>query len=768
MYRCFQKCDGLKKLFPVIAVLLFSSPLVAQQDLSANYQWKPIKIGGTGFVTGAISSATDSSLRFARTDVGGFYRWNEGDNEWTQLLTSDRFSDVTSWQDETGVESIALGSDNQTVYAATLNRIYRSSDGGENFSATDLSLPMAPNGAFPSNGERLVVAPGNSNRAFFGSRENGLWQTSNGTSWSKVTGIADANDGIGIVNLKYSTDGSKLYAATFSQGIFESNNDGASWNKITGSGGGPSDSAAVTDIDVDNSGRLVASYQSDAGNSGGVWSYENGSWNRSTELAGQNVVTVSVDPFNNDRIIAATDGVRDFVISNDGGDTWRNLTFDRSSPDIPWAQRTEESYFTTDEIYFDPSTPDQIFTAQGIGFWKADVSDAALSDDNVTFEFESRGIEELVTTDILARPGKPLVTFGWDRTGFVHTDLDEYNAQQIFPDDFSIGWDGAFRRNDTDFIATTTADFLESRGAINQAGFTTDGGATWQKFGSIENGTHPDELKFGAIAASNVSADFAENLVWLPATDGRPWFSDDNGETWQQAEVWPTYSDGSDIVSGLFNRNFRYQGLIADAERAGAYFMTTSGGDLLESVDGGRSWTIKSTDLPRFGFNGQLEQNWLEADELWYAHGIQENDPNGLFRSLDGGLSFLEIANFSEAIDVSLGAALAADDPLSVYVLGTLDGQEGIFRSLDEGSTWDFLGQFPLGLVDQPLVLTADPDVFGKIYVGTTGTGFYYGEFSAVPEPNSFWLFLLGLFLAWIRRYRGFYSIEKRPSKIAV
>lgn len=182
--------------------------------------------------------------------------------------------------------------------------------------------------------------------------------------------------------------------------------------------------------------------------------------------------------------------------------------------------------------------------------------------------------------------------------------------------------------------------------------------------------------------------------------------------------------------------------------------MTTSGGDFLQTVDGGRRWEVLSSDLPRFGFNGQLEQNWEDTDEFWYAHGLQENDPDGLFRSLDGGLSFLEVADFSEAIDVSLGAAFSDDDPLSVYVLGTLDGQEGIFRSLDEGSTWDFLGQYPLGLVDQPLVLTADPDVFGRIYVGTTGTGFYYGDYSAVPEANSFWLFLMWLLLLLKRRFR--------------
>jgi len=750
---CFERLpSALRKLLPVAALLVSVDVSLAQQDLSSSYQWKPIKIGGTGFVTGAVSSTTDPDLRFARTDVGGFYRWNESADEWTQLLTADRFSDITSWQNEVGVESIALADDNQTVYAAAFDRIYRSTNGGESFAQTDLSLPMEPNGIGVSNGERLIVKPGDSNRAFFGSRDNGLWQTSNGTSWSRVSGIANADDGVGFSSVKYNNDGSKLYAATNSQGIYESSNDGASWTKITGSPGGPANSAAVTDIEIDDSDRVLATYRSDGTGQGGVWAYQNGNWSESTTLTNRDFVTVSVDPFNNDRIIAATEGVQDFLISNDGGTSWNNLSFDRSSADIPWAERTAEDFFTTGEIYFDPSTPDRILTAQGIGFWKADVSEAALADDNVTFEFESKGIEELVTTDILARPGKPLVTFGWDRTGFVHEDLDEYTAEQIFPDDFSIGWDGAFRRNNSDFIATTTADYLDSRGALNQAGFTTDGGETWQKFGSIENGTHPDELQFGAIAASNVSDEFAENLVWLPATDGRPYFTNDNGETWQQAEVWPTFNDGSDTPSGLFNRNFRYQGLIADVERAGAYFMTTSGGDLMQTTDGGRSWEVLSTDLPRFGFNGQLEQNWVDTDQLWFAQGIQENDPDGIFRSLDRGLSFTEVGNFSEAIDISLGAALSDDDPLSVYVLGTLDDQQGIYRSLDNGSTWDFLGQFPLGLLDQPLVLTADPDIFGRLYVGTSGTGFYYGEFSAVPEPATGSLLLLGMLLVVPRR----------------
>ena len=74
--------------------------------------------------------------------------------------------------------------------------------------------------------------------------------------------------------------------------------------------------------------------------------------------------------------------------------------------------------------------------------------------------------------------------------------------------------------------------------------------------------------------------------------------------------------------------------------------MTTGNGSLLSSLDGGRNWNVRSSDLPLFGFNGQIEQDWTDADVLWYAHGRQENDPAGLYRSIDGGLSFDEISQF--------------------------------------------------------------------------------------------------------------------------
>jgi beta-glucosidase len=40
------------------------------------YAWDNVSIGGSGFVSGLITSKTEPGLIYARTDVGGAYRWD--------------------------------------------------------------------------------------------------------------------------------------------------------------------------------------------------------------------------------------------------------------------------------------------------------------------------------------------------------------------------------------------------------------------------------------------------------------------------------------------------------------------------------------------------------------------------------------------------------------------------------------------------------------------------------------------------------------------
>ena len=63
----------------------------------------------------------------------------------------------------------------------------------------------------------------------------------------------------------------------------------------------------------------------------------------------------------------------------------------------------------------------------------------------------------------------------------------------------------------------------------------------------------------------------------------------------------------------------------------------------------------------------------------------------------------------------------------ALYLVGTVHGQRGIFRSIDEARTWVRINddQHQWGLV---LQIAGDPKIYGRVYVGTHGRGVFYGD----------------------------------------
>ncbi|PZP18069.1 MAG: hypothetical protein DI607_05945, partial [Sphingomonas hengshuiensis] len=60
----------------------------------------------------------------------------------------------------------------------------------------------------------------------------------------------------------------------------------------------------------------------------------------------------------------------------------------------------------------------------------------------------------------------------------------------------------------------------------------------------------------------------------------------------------------------------------------------------------------------------------------------------------------------------------------------------GIWRSVDNAASWQMLVDFPVGTLDQVTTLGADPDVFGRVYIGYKGSGWIWGEPAAcAPAP---------------------------------
>ena len=365
-----------------LSVLVTGFALVAFEasaQVSAPYEWGNVAIGGGGFVSAVIPSKTNKNLLYARTDVGGAYRWNAAASRWIPL--QDWVSE--DQQGYLGVESIALDpKDGAKVYllAGTSyfnggkTAILRSTDFGSTFETVDVTAQFKAhgNGYGRQNGERLQVDPGSSNVLYVGTRAAGLFRSiDSGATWTRmaalnVTTTPNAN-GINFVWLdptsvsggvaqrivvgvsRFGAVGPNLYLST---------NAGASFAAVSGAPSAYMPHRAV----YASNGYLYITYGNGAGpdrnriydqngnlivddptNAGQIWKYclADGAWTNVTPADGaQHAFSgISVDSSNPQRLMASTTnfygqqqqsgawGDRIFISTN-GGASWSNV-FDR-------------------------------------------------------------------------------------------------------------------------------------------------------------------------------------------------------------------------------------------------------------------------------------------------------------------------------------------------------------------------------------------------------------------------------------------------------
>jgi hypothetical protein len=120
--------------------------------------------------------------------------------------------------------------------------------------------------------------------------------------------------------------------------------------------------------------------------------------------------------------------------------------------------------------------------------------------------------------------------------------------------------------------------------------------------------------------------------------------------------------------------------------------------------------------------------------DIWLADG------NAVYHSTDSGTTWNKLTHFAltggsssqpdlqGASVVALGKAkVGAPYSAAVYVVGTINGVWGVYRSDDDGATWsrfnDDAHQF--GGIG---VMAADQNVYGRIYVSGTGRGLLYSN----------------------------------------
>ena len=95
--------------------------------------------------------------------------------------------------------------------------------------------------------------------------------------------------------------------------------------------------------------------------------------------------------------------------------------------------------------------------------------------------------------------------------------------------------------------------------------------------------------------------------------------------------------------------------------------------------------------------------------------------------SQDGGKTFENLKNFN-ARAMGFGAPKNAGDYPVLYAMGSSDNVNGIFRSADQGKTWQRINDDKHQFGNITPYICGDGSVYGKVYFATNGRGIVMGD----------------------------------------
>ena len=749
---------NLQKLFCILAVAALRWPHAATAQSPVNepptappYVWRNVVMGGGGFVTGIIFHPNAKNLMYARTDVGGAYRWDD---------TAQKWIPITDWlgaadNNLMGIESIGLDpSDPKRVYlaAGTYSRgdaaILRSDDQGKTFQRTDVSFKMGGNETGRFNGERLAVDPNDGKILFFGSRAAGLWKSGDrAVTWQKVGSFPNVSlvqtpppvsntttnarprlrrgfgqqQSVGIVSVVFDSASGKpgsatpkIFAAVSSTetNLFFSADAGATWQAVTNQPVGLRPNHLIRSPD----GMLYLTYGREPGpnsmSDGAVWKFDPkaNAWTNITPLkpsdAGQpfGYGAVTVDAQHPSTVMVTTFAhwrPHDFIFrSTDGGAHWSQLWQDDTEWDHSSAPYTKSrTPHWLGSIAINPLNSDQVLFTTGYGIWSCVNATKADAGKPTRWVFLDDGLEETVPLALISPPaGAHLISGVGDIDGFVHDDLYASPAQGTFAGPrYGNTEDLAFAgKNPVVIVRAGTVENQDVRAA-----FSRDGGAIWQELETEP----PTGNGAGAIA---LSAD-TQTIVWTPR-GGEPYFTKSRGTNWTACAALST---GTRVVADTVNPQKFY----AFDSRSGIFFSSTNGAAGFTAT----AQVFAAQDNNGFGGATVTATPEIEND-LWLASRAE-----GLFHSTNGGASFTRLERVQEAGSLGLGKAAPRKISPALFLAGRIGGVQALFRSDDTGENWVRINddRHQYGYISR---VTGDPRIFGRVYFATGGRGVIYGE----------------------------------------
>ncbi|MGW8392618.1 dockerin [Pseudoduganella sp. HUAS MS19] len=722
--------------------------------------WSSVKWGGGGYVSGLIFHPSTANLLYARTDIGGAYRWNPATSSWTPITDGLGFGAAESKYH--GVESIALDPNNdQLVYMATgmytfegNGRLYISSDRGDHWTHVDLPFPLGGNNSGRAIGERLMVDPNKPSTLFYGSRTAGLWKSADsGKTWTQVTalsslkmtqdqvnGVGGSAMGVELVVYDTGTKGSgtttqTIYAAVapdyaglagLGANLYKSSDGGASWTPVTTPVSGYHIPHMVRAAD----GMFYVVFTKDAGPGAGgpgrLYRFDGSSWTllKSEDPAGGinfGLGGVSVHGSGATTRIALGvtnswgnwSGQQIVQLSDDAGLNWR---------EIEATMPGETASGWVDDVEINPFNRDHILHVHGGGIVETKNASSATPSWNGSIA----NIEETATLAIVTPPaGAPykFINSAGDIGTWLQTDVTA--KPTLGPTtNWSNGNAADMAWADPLFIAG--AGVASWSGAASFGFWSGDGGKTWSDFPTLPAGA---QANIGSAASVAVPA--RNSIIWAPA-NSVPSYTTNNGASWTATNLpaLPAVAQGWD----------RGYHLAADRKNPNKVYAYDSGGatwgtpgKVYVSNDGGHTFSLSQGSVaanlaPSAFWTTSMAVNPNAEGDLWLADG------NTVYHSVDAGANWTRLNHFAGGAGtqgaslIALGkAANGAKYSAAIYVVGTINGVWGVYRSDDAGVTWtrfnDDAHQF--GGIG---VMAADHNTYGRIYISGTGRGLLYSN----------------------------------------
>ncbi|MEY7975307.1 WD40/YVTN/BNR-like repeat-containing protein [Streptomyces pilosus] len=696
---------------------------------SAGYRWRNVVIGGTGFITGVLFHPRVRGLAYARTDIGGAYRWDDRRERWVPLL------DHIGWDDWNllGVEAMAVDPAHpDRLYLAcgtyaqswgSNGAVLRSEDRGATWRRTDLTVRLGANEDGRGTGERLLVDPRDSDTLWLGTRHDGLLRSADrGATWAPANGFPATPSATGQGVTLLVAAGRTLYAGWGDGGaanLFRTS-DGTTWEAVPGRPSGTAARVPIRAAYDRHTRELYVTYadapgpngQSDGSvhrlsTAGGTWTEVTPVTPGGTTGAGGGADTfgyggVAVDARRPGTVVVSTNNrwaaVDTLYRSTDGGRSWRSLkdtaVLDVSeTPYLKWGGDEPKFGWWIQALALDPydshhlvyGTGATLYATRDLRHWAPRV----------------RGLEEASVTQLVSPPAgrAHLISGSRDIGVMYHERLTSSPAAGMATNPVFGSATGLAQAARRPSCVVRTGWGENGNGAVSH-----DGGRTWAPFAS-QPGIAEDAP--GPIAVNADGSVLLWSFVHWDGTAYPAHRSADGGATWSEV---PSFPEGAVPVAD-------------PVDPALFYAYDTGTGTLLASTDGGRSFAARAGGLPAGDTQFKVAVAPGRTGDLWLSAKW-----NGLYRSTDGGGSFTKADSCWASYTLGFGKAADGAGYPAVYQVGSTEAITAVYRSDDEARTWVRINDDDHQWGWTGETVTGDPRVHGRVYLATNGRGIQYGE----------------------------------------